>query len=157
MKRDNDLPLVLSASTETSITRSSDAGEIVTFEIDTGAILPADRNPALVYLSSLSEGSRPAMCGALAVIAAILLSADEADGVSFPWHAVRYQHAQAVRTVLMERDMHRATAYGKQDAVGAQERSQGSMAAWADGLGRLPESSRREDRQGQWTQPSRDR
>lgn len=77
--------------------------------VDAGALtvqhtLPADRNPALVYLSSLSQGSRATMAGALAVIASILLGdRADVDPVRFPWYALRYQHAQAVRTVLMER------------------------------------------------------
>ena len=46
----------------------------------------ADRNPALVYLASLSEGSRRAMKGALNTIAGILTSG-RADAITLPFSA----------------------------------------------------------------------
>lgn len=64
--------------------------------------LPADRNPALVYLASLAAGSRPTMRQALDVIARTLTGgAVDAPGLS--WSALRYQHTQAIRTALAER------------------------------------------------------
>ncbi|MCK6479436.1 MAG: tyrosine-type recombinase/integrase [Planctomycetes bacterium] len=66
------------------------------------AALPADRNPALVYLARLAPGSRPAMAKALDTIAGILTSG-AATARTLPWHLVRYQHAQAVRATLADR------------------------------------------------------
>jgi site-specific recombinase XerD len=67
-----------------------------------GASIPLDRHPAAVYISSLpSERSRRVQRQALDVIAGIL-SNGRADSLTFPWHELRYQHVQAVRTRLME-------------------------------------------------------
>ncbi len=63
---------------------------------------PADRHPAAVYLARLAPGSRRTMRQALDVVASILTSGSAtAEGID--WSAVRYQHAQAVRTRLAER------------------------------------------------------
>ncbi len=59
-------------------------------------------HPALVYLASLSAGSRRTMRQALDVIAGIL-TAGQCDHITLPWGALRFQHAQAVRSALMER------------------------------------------------------
>jgi site-specific recombinase XerD len=64
--------------------------------------LPSDKHPALVYLGSLSPGSRRTMRQALDVIAEIL-SSGRCDHRTLPWELVRFQHVQAVRSVLMER------------------------------------------------------
>lgn len=61
--------------------------------------LPADRHPAAVYLSWLAPGSRRTMRQALDTIAGIL-TGGLADAESVDWSALRYQHAQAVRTRL---------------------------------------------------------
>ena len=63
--------------------------------------LPADRHPAAVYLSRLAPGSRRTMRQALDSIAA-MLTGGLADAQSMDWPALRYQHAQAVRTRLAE-------------------------------------------------------
>lgn len=61
-------------------------------------------NPFHVYIARLgSPHSRRAMTGALRKIATILAEADVEDPAAFPWWEVRYQHAQAARTVLAER------------------------------------------------------
>lgn len=60
---------------------------------------PLDRNPAAVYLASLSEGSRRTMHHSLNVIA-WLLSNDEQDAFALDWGRVRYQHTAAVRAWL---------------------------------------------------------
>lgn len=59
-----------------------------------------DENPALVFVSSLSAGSRRTMADALTIIARMI--APEADGAHFPWGGLRYQHTQAIRTRLAE-------------------------------------------------------
>lgn len=64
--------------------------------------LHADRRPALVYLAGLHSGSRRTMRAALDVIAAIL-TAKLCDAESCPWHALRFQHTQALRGQLAER------------------------------------------------------
>ena len=60
----------------------------------------ADVNPALVYLASLSTGSRTTVRGTLASIAAVVAPGVAFD--AFPWHLLRYQHTQAIRAQLME-------------------------------------------------------
>lgn len=63
--------------------------------------IPAERHPAAVYLRSVAAGSIRAIRRRLDVVAGIL--APGADAHSFPWHLLGYQHAQAVRGVLVER------------------------------------------------------
>lgn len=62
--------------------------------------LPADRNPAMTYMASLSPGSRRTMRKGLEVIAGMVAPGVPADG--FPWHQIRFQHAAAIRTKLAE-------------------------------------------------------
>lgn len=74
----------------------TDSGELV----PATSPLPADRNPAMVYLAGLgSERSRRAMMGRLQYIAG-LLGAE--DPLTIPWHNLRYQHAAAIRAKLIE-------------------------------------------------------
>jgi integrase/recombinase XerD len=62
----------------------------------------ADRNPALVYLARISEGSRRTMRQALATIADIA-TAGACDPVTMPWGELRAQHVAAIRVRLAER------------------------------------------------------
>jgi integrase len=64
--------------------------------------LPADRNPAAVYLARLGPGSRRTMRQALDVVAVALTGGQGQgrDGGSLEWSALRYQHTQAVRAAL---------------------------------------------------------
>ena len=91
------------------------------FTVDTTRHLPPSRNPALVYIASLSSGSRRTMRAALQTIVDILLEHDlrdpdvnpnrtvDASGNSepivswevFPWHQLEYQHTAAVRAVIV--------------------------------------------------------
>lgn len=64
--------------------------------------MPADRNPALVYLASLAAGSRRTMRQALDTMAAILTTGG-CDHTTLPWGALRFQHTQAIRSALQER------------------------------------------------------
>ena len=59
-------------------------------------LLPAERNPFRVYLARLAAGSRPTMAEALESIARIA-SGGNVEADRFPWHALRYQHVQAIR------------------------------------------------------------
>ena len=63
--------------------------------------LPRDRHPVLVYLASLSRGSRRTMRASLETIAA-LVSRGEADALSLAWHKLGYQHTALIRTTLSE-------------------------------------------------------
>jgi len=61
-----------------------------------------DQKPGLVYLSGLNTStSRRTMRAALDTIAA-LISDEQADLVTMPWHELRFLHAQAVRAVLLQ-------------------------------------------------------
>lgn len=65
-----------------------------------------DEHPAAVYLAGLSTGSRRTMRGALDTIAQIITGDDQATLLNVPWHRLRFQHTQAVRSVLTERYTH---------------------------------------------------
>lgn len=73
-----------------------------------GDVVPANSaamsaNPALVYLASLSPGSRPTMHRALEAIAGILTRSDRADPLGIRWHDLRFQHTAAIRSELAAR------------------------------------------------------
>lgn len=63
---------------------------------------PKSEHPVSVYLASLAEGSRRTMRGALDTIAREL-SRGECDAMTFPWQQLRFQHTQAIRTLLEEK------------------------------------------------------
>lgn len=64
--------------------------------------LPPDQNPYLVYLASLSPGSRRTMSESLETVAAILTSGRE-TAATLHWGALRFQHTSAIRSQLAER------------------------------------------------------
>jgi integrase/recombinase XerD len=64
--------------------------------------LPAEFNPAAVYIASLAVGSRRTITGALDIIAG-LLSGGRLNCRTLDWSQVRYQHAAAVRSELEAR------------------------------------------------------
>ncbi len=66
-----------------------------------GFLLPADRHPALVYLASLSPGSRKSMRAALEKIAH-LVSSGRASALTLAWQDLRYQHTALIRSALAE-------------------------------------------------------
>lgn len=70
----------------------------------TGLVAPArlGEHPAAVYLARLAPGSRRTMRAALATIAGLLTDGG-ADLSTLPWHLLRYQHTQAVRSLLAAR------------------------------------------------------
>lgn len=88
----------------------------------------SNQNPAVVYLARLSLGSRPAMARALDMIAQIVTDDEEADRNDVPWHAIRCQHTEAIRSVLAERYAH-STANKMLSAL-----RQTLKAAWKLGL-----------------------
>lgn len=63
--------------------------------------LALDQHPALVYLASLSAGSRRTMAQALDTIAE-MLSGGALVMLTLDWSALRYQHTAAVRSCLAE-------------------------------------------------------
>jgi len=84
-------------------------GELVPAKVS----LPADRNPAAVYLARLdSPNSRRAMGNALTILARLLRSdrcdhpkrdrCPLCDPLSVSWASLRYQHCQALRAALSE-------------------------------------------------------
>ena len=60
-----------------------------------------DQNPATVYLAKLGARSRRVQADALNVIADII--SPGASYLTIPWHEIEYQHAQAIRSALVER------------------------------------------------------
>lgn len=62
---------------------------------------PRDSHPVLVYLASLSAGSRRTMKSSLDMVAGFL-SAGQADSLSLDWSALRYQHTAAVKAAISE-------------------------------------------------------
>lgn len=68
--------------------------------LQTAPPLPADRNPAALYLASLADGpGRVSMRSTLKKIAETLGYGIE----TCPWHELRYQHVMALRTMVTER------------------------------------------------------
>ncbi len=67
------------------------------------AELPADQNPALVYLARQAPGSgRRSLRRALQTIAAWLTDG-QLGAEALPWSLLRYQHCAAIRTALAQR------------------------------------------------------
>ncbi len=70
-------------------------------------LLPAlvtdpSRHPVAVYLARLAPGSRRSQAGALDAMARILTSG-RLKKETLPWHQLRYQHTQALRSALADR------------------------------------------------------
>lgn len=61
---------------------------------------PTQTNPVLVYLASLSESSRRPQRQSLDVIAKLVMV--DSDVLTFPFHQLRYEHTQAIRSKLAE-------------------------------------------------------
>lgn len=57
-------------------------------------------SPVAVYLAALAPGSRRTMLGSLRTLAALL---GQADPLTCPWQALRYQHTAALRARVAER------------------------------------------------------
>ena len=62
---------------------------------------PRDRHPALVYLASLSPGSRRTMRASLENVASFV-SGGRATASTLAWHGLRYQHTALIRAKLAE-------------------------------------------------------
>ncbi len=60
-------------------------------ELVAAGTLPRDENPVLVYLASLSEGSRRSMRGSLEIVAEFV-SGGRVAATELAWWRLRYQH-----------------------------------------------------------------
>ena len=67
--------------------------------------LPASMRPALVYLASLSRGSKRTQTYSLRE-AADLLTDGRIDYETLPWHVLGFQHTNALRALLAEQHNH---------------------------------------------------
>lgn len=67
--------------------------------------VPTERNPATVYMASLAPSGRQAIKWALQSIADMF----NVPFDSMPWHELRYEHLQAIRTNLQETELAPAT------------------------------------------------
>jgi integrase len=97
--------------------------EITIIEIQAPGFLaitePPPKNPARIYIASLSKGSRPTMFSALAACATYLRNSTPEETWSHlskqekrdlqeelidetPWYALRFQHIQVLRSILSE-------------------------------------------------------
>jgi site-specific recombinase XerD len=70
------------------------------------AELRADEHPVAVYLAGLSASSRRTMATALDIIARILTRDETSSAWDVPWHYLRFQHTQAIRSVLQDKYAH---------------------------------------------------
>lgn len=65
--------------------------------------IPADRNPAAVYIASLEASTgRRTQAQALRIVAGILTNGNAADPMLIDWASLRYQHTAAIRVRLAE-------------------------------------------------------
>jgi site-specific recombinase XerD len=60
------------------------------------------KSPAAVYVARLGPGSRRGARASLKVLAELATGA-KANPITFPWEALRYEHAQALRSMLAEK------------------------------------------------------
>lgn len=74
--------------------------------------LPADQHPAIVYLSSIAQGSRRTQQTALENIA-YLLTNGKADMMTLAWHHLKYQHTNAVRMRLLDDGVYSAATINR--------------------------------------------
>lgn len=74
-----------------------ECGELMAAEVQ-----PQDHNPALVYLARLAPSGRRTMGQALQTLAA-MVSGGQIPADRFPWAALTYAHAAALRARLAER------------------------------------------------------
>lgn len=62
---------------------------------------PKEAHPVLIYLASLSNGSRRTMRSSLDMVSGFI-SGGKADSLHFDWSALRYQHVAAVKAAMSE-------------------------------------------------------
>lgn len=128
--------------------KPTESGELVTRPDR----LPADENPALVYLGGLAESSRRVMRGSLRRIAAVV-AGEEVEPEAIPWERVRWQHAAKIKQELQERyapatvNRHLSALRGVLKAawkLGLMEESEYRLAADVESLSfeRLPDGRR---------------
>lgn len=59
------------------------------------------QSPAVIYLTSLAPGSHRTIRQSLNMIASMIM--EGSDMITFPWQDLRYQHTQAVRSLLAQK------------------------------------------------------
>jgi site-specific recombinase XerD len=69
----------------------------------------ADQQPAVVYLASLSAGSRRTMAQSLSTMANILTGDETVTYLDIPWQQLRFQHTAALRASLLNEQFSYAT------------------------------------------------
>ncbi len=74
--------------------------------LQTAAKTRLDENPAAVYLAGLSPSSRRTMEAALDTIARLGLGDEKVTCWDVPWHQLRFQHTQAIKSALAEKYAH---------------------------------------------------
>jgi site-specific recombinase XerD len=77
-------------------------------ELSVVETLPLDQHPAAVYLAGLKERSRRPQKQALETIAG-LMTDNRLNVIEFPWHKLRFQHTQAIRSKLINTNFKPAT------------------------------------------------
>ncbi len=82
----------------------TDSKQAHTLQMHDGTTL--QENPAAAYLAGLSPNSRRTMRGALDAIAQIGLADELAVCWDVPWPQLRFQHTQAIRSILADRYAH---------------------------------------------------
>lgn len=80
----------------------SEPAEELALTEDTQLTRPAGAPPAAVYLARLAPTGRRTQQHALEIMAS-LLSDGRQTAATLPWHELRYQHTQALRTLLADR------------------------------------------------------
>lgn len=65
-----------------------------------------DQDPVAVYLAGLNPNSRRTMLAALNTIAQLGLSDETATAWNVPWPQLRFQHTQAIRSILADKYAH---------------------------------------------------
>jgi len=85
---------------------SIEQSDIIAGDAITVDVVQVDEHPAAVYLAGLSASSRRTMSDALNTIAQIITDDDQTTLLDIPWQQLRFQHTQAVRSVLTEQYAH---------------------------------------------------
>jgi integrase/recombinase XerD len=96
---------------DVALTKAKVSATVVLPSLPTFAFspMPPSKQPARIYLQSLSLGSQPTMKQALATLVSLLLGEHDvtAESIySFPWEALRFEHTSVLRARLADRYKH---------------------------------------------------